>query len=111
MLGISPSEFRKDVVGVTHRCEYEVTIKQIVEGCGISEGCPKKLVRKVEIEAGRNSVVISANVCRFPRTVRAQLTACVRNRGGRGLDSRCVRGWRVEAFSPVALPSMGEPRD
>jgi len=49
-----PQEFRDGVVAVAQRCEDEVTIKQIAEDFGISEGCLQNWLRKAEIEAGKH---------------------------------------------------------
>ena len=48
-----PSEFRDDVVAVAQRREPGVTIKQIAEDFGISEGCLQNWLRQTEVEAGR----------------------------------------------------------
>ena len=48
-----PKEFRDDVVAVAQRREAGVTIKQIAEDFGISEGCLQHWLRQAEVEAGK----------------------------------------------------------
>jgi len=55
-----PREFRDDVVAVAQRREPGVTIKQIADDFGISEGCLQNWLRQAEIEAGKRSGTTAA---------------------------------------------------
>ena len=48
-----PREFRDEVVAVVQRRVAGVTIKQIAEDFGISEGCLQHCRRQAEIEAAK----------------------------------------------------------
>ena len=48
-----PREFRDDVVAVAQRREARVTIKQIADDFGISEGFLLNWLRQAEVEAGK----------------------------------------------------------
>lgn len=66
MSEVHTREFSDDAVAVAQPREAEVTIKQIVDDFGISEGCLRNLLRQAEIEADERPGTTAAEFAKLP---------------------------------------------
>lgn len=130
MANSCPREFRDDVVGVAQCREYGVTIKQIAEDFGISEGCLRNWLPQAEIKAGKRpgaTASESAELRERSRLLEQEQQALrrgvegfrrrtcrdrylpARERPAQWRDSRrdCVSG--IEGRSSVLLPVASQP--